>query len=215
MSNIELLSSTGIIAIIRGDHAAHIGRLAQALYSGGVRVMEVTLNSPDALAMISTLAGEWTGKMLIGAGTVLTESALDTAIDAGAQFYVSPDVYPPVIERAIKRGVEAFPGAFTPTEIRTAVRAGARYVKLFPAMPAGAAYLRQIRAPLDDVKFVPTGGIDESNIAEFVKAGAVAFGIGGSLVPKIFDGSDEQLRGIENAARGITRAFALAKASHG
>src|SRR5690606_3425973 len=134
---------------------AHISELAAALYSGGVRVMEVTLNSPNALEMIAALDRQWSGKMLIGAGTVLTAAQVDKASSAGAAFCVSPDTFAPVIERAVSLGLIPIPGAFTPTEIRTAVRAGARFVKLFPAMPAGPAYLSQIRAPLDDVLFVP------------------------------------------------------------
>lgn len=211
MTDTSLITSTGIIAIVRGDHATHIAELADALYSGGVRVMEVTLNSPGALAMIALLSRQWSGKMLIGAGTVLTAEQVEAAADAGATFCVSPDTFAPVIERTLSLGLEPVPGAYTPTEIRTAIRAGAKFIKLFPAMPAGPTYLNQIRAPLNDVQFVPTGGVDESNIAAFVRAGAVAFGIGSSLVPKTLN--DAALAGVEESARRLTKLFATATAA--
>jgi 2-dehydro-3-deoxyphosphogluconate aldolase / (4S)-4-hydroxy-2-oxoglutarate aldolase len=214
MADTALITSTGIIAIVRGDYAAHIGELSAALYAGGVRVMEVTLNSPGALDMIAALAAQWTGRMLIGAGTVLTVAQVDAAATAGAAFCVSPDTFAPVVERAAGLGLEPIPGAFTPSEIRTAARAGARFVKLFPAMPAGPAYLSQLRAPLDDVLFVPTGGVDEGNLAAFVRAGAVAAGVGSSLVPKRLDSGDAQLAQIEAAARRLTGLFAGSRAAH-
>lgn len=214
MAETSLITSTGIIAIVRGDHAATIGELAAALYSGGVRVMEVTLNSPNALQMIAAISRQWAGKMLVGAGTVLTAAQVDQAADAGAAFCVSPDTFAPVIERAIRLSIEPIPGAFTPTEIRTAVRAGARFIKLFPAMPAGASYLSQIRAPLDDVLFVPTGGVDETNLAAFVRAGAVALGIGSSLVPKQISG-DASIAAIEGSARRLTQLFTDSRAGRG
>ena len=207
MTDTSLITSTGIIAIIRGDYADTIEVLAEALYRGGVRVLEITLNSPNALQMIAALNRQWSGKMLIGAGTVLTAEQVSEAAVAGASFCVSPDVYAPVVERALHLGLEPIPGAFTPTEVRTAVRAGARFIKLFPAIAGGPEYLKQIRAPLNDVLFVPTGGVDESNLTAFVRAGAVAAGIGSSLVPKWGRHGDQWLAQVEASARRLTHLF--------
>jgi 2-dehydro-3-deoxyphosphogluconate aldolase/(4S)-4-hydroxy-2-oxoglutarate aldolase len=207
MTDTSLITSTGIIAIVRGDHTETIEALAEALYRGGVRVMEVTLNSPKALQMIAALNRQWSGRMVIGAGTVLTEQQVSDAAAAGASFCVSPDVYTPVIERTLHLGLEPIPGAFTPTEVRTAVRAGARFIKLFPAIAGGPEYLAQIRAPLDDVLFVPTGGVDESNLTAFVRAGAVAAGIGSSLVPKQRQIGHQWLTQVEASAQRLTHLF--------
>lgn len=211
MTETSFITSTGIIAIVRGDHGAYIGELAEALYRGGVRAMEVTLNSPNAVQMLAALNRQWTDKMLIGAGTVLTAEQVTEAASAGASFCVSPDVFEPVIRRAIHLGLEPIPGAFTPTEIRAAVRAGARFVKLFPAVAGGPEYLRQIRAPLDNVLFVPTGGVDESNLAAFVRAGATAAGIGSSLIPKRREPGDQWLLQVEASARRLTDLFMSAR----
>jgi 2-dehydro-3-deoxyphosphogluconate aldolase/(4S)-4-hydroxy-2-oxoglutarate aldolase len=207
MTDTSLITSTGIIAIVRGDHTETIEALAEALYRGGVRVMEVTLNSPNAMQMIAALNRQWAGKMLIGAGTVLTAEQVSEVAAVGASFCVSPDVYTPVIERALHLGLEPIPGAFTPTEVRTAVRAGARFIKLFPAIAGGPEYLAQIRAPLDDVLFVPTGGVDESNLTAFVRAGAAAAGIGSSLVPKQRQIGHQWLAQVEASAQRLTHLF--------
>lgn len=200
---ISVVTETGIIAILRGDYATHVLALADALLAGGVRALEVTMNSPGALEMIAALARHCGDRMLVGGGTVLTEAHVKQVADSGGRFVVSPDVYPPVIEQALRLGLEPFPGAFTATEVRTALRAGARFIKLFPAMPAGAAYLRQLRGPLGEVAFVPTGGIDSENIPAFIQAGAVAFGLGGSLIPKRLTGAQVELDAVQTAAAQI------------
>lgn len=197
---ISAVTDTGIIAILRGDYAEHVRDLADALLAGGVRALEVTMNSPGALVMIADLAQHCGDRMLVGGGTLLTEAQVRQVADAGGRFVVSPDVHPPVIEQALRLGLEPFPGAFTATEVRTALRAGARYIKLFPAMPAGAGYLRQLRGPLSEVDFVPTGGVDADNIPAFIQAGAAAFGVGGSLIPRSLTGAQAELDGVQAAA---------------
>ena len=178
----EILKEAGTIAILRGDLQKHAVDIAGALLEGGVYALEVTLNSPGALSMIETLYETYGERALIGAGTVLTVSQLRDAVVAGARFVVSPDTFPELISGALTSGVEPLPGAFTPTEVRMAVRAGARFVKLFPALPAGPAYLQQLLAPLNDVSFVPTGGISLDNAGAFMATGAVALGVGSSLI---------------------------------
>jgi 2-dehydro-3-deoxyphosphogluconate aldolase/(4S)-4-hydroxy-2-oxoglutarate aldolase len=208
----ESISQAGIVAIVRGVRAAHIEELAAALQAGGVRVLEVTLNTPDALGMIARLRQAFGDELLVGAGTVLNADQVMRVADAGGQFIVSPDTFAPVLETALARGLEPLPGALTPTEVRTAVRAGASLVKLFPAVIGGPEYLRQIRAPLDDVRFVPTGGVDHTNAREFIKAGAAALGIGSALVPKAFAGTPQDVEAVTAYARRLVALIAEGRA---
>ncbi len=169
-----------IVAILRGMPPKQIISIADALYKGGIRIMEITLNSADALPVIEQLSHIFKDKMLIGAGTVLNTSDAANAIDAGATFLISPSVDLAVIRTAKEAGVVSIPGAFTPTEILTAHNNGADIVKIFPC--PDAAYIKNILAPLNHIRVMPTGGIDVSNIKTFSATGAVAFGIGSALV---------------------------------
>jgi 2-dehydro-3-deoxyphosphogluconate aldolase/(4S)-4-hydroxy-2-oxoglutarate aldolase len=154
--------------------------IATALYQGGVRILEVTLNSPGALPAISDLNKVFKNRLLIGAGTVLDAKDARDAISAGATFLISPTTDPEVIRIAKDAGVVSIPGAYTPTEILAAYKLGADIVKVFPA--PDAAYIKNIRGPLDKIMLMPTGGIHAGNIKAFAEAGSVAFGIGSSLV---------------------------------
>lgn len=175
----------GIIAIIRGDFPlAQLRTIADALYSGGVSVLEITLNSANALDGISTIQREMGQHLLVGAGTVRTVADVNQAIEAGAQFLVSPNFDLASVARSQQADLLHLPGIFTATEAQAAYAAGCRMVKLFPADAFGPSYLKALRAPLDHIDFAPTGGIDATNIADYVQAGAVAFGVGGSLVKK-------------------------------
>lgn len=203
----ESLIAARAIAIIRGDHTPRIREIAAALLDGGVLAIEVTMNSPGAVDAIRILAEEYGDRLLVGAGTVIEVEQVEVVADVGARFIVSPDTYAPVIAAARERGLATAPGALTPTEIRTAVRAGADLVKLFPATLGGPDYLRQIRAPLNHVKFVPTGGINAGNVAEYLKAGAVAVGFGSALVKDDFDGSPEAMDVLTARAREIMSAI--------
>jgi 2-dehydro-3-deoxyphosphogluconate aldolase / (4S)-4-hydroxy-2-oxoglutarate aldolase len=190
-----------VIAIIRGDYASVMTSIAEALAEGGVCAMEVTMNSPGALGSIEELARRYGESMLIGAGTVMETRQVAQVAQAGARFIVSPDTFPDVIHAALQRDLEPLPGAITPTEARLAVRAGARLIKLFPATLGGPAYLRQIRAPLNDAHFVPTGGITIENAGEYMKAGAVALGVGSTLVSGDFDGSPDAVKKLTERAK--------------
>lgn len=177
------LREAGIIAIVRGSYPRErLREIGGCLLAGGVRAMEVTLNSAGALEGISDLAEQLGEDLLVGAGTVRTAAEVGRAVRAGARFLVSPNLDAESVVRARAVGVAHLPGVFTATEAQTAHVAGCALVKLFPADALGPAYLRALRAPLDDVGFVPTGGIDESNIEPYVRAGAVAFGVGSALV---------------------------------
>ncbi|MES2647489.1 MAG: bifunctional 4-hydroxy-2-oxoglutarate aldolase/2-dehydro-3-deoxy-phosphogluconate aldolase [Bacteroidota bacterium] len=169
-----------LVAIIRGMPATDTVAIAEALYAGGIRNLEVTLNSPDALQVIARLADVFKNRMQVGAGTVITTADAANAIDAGATFLVSPSLDEGVIKAANKAGVVSIPGALTPTEIVAAHHYGADIIKVFPCPDVG--YLKAILAPLNHIRMMPTGGVDAYNIKAYETAGAVAFGIGSALV---------------------------------
>lgn len=191
----------GIIAIMRGNHKDSILDIARALHAGGIRILEVTMNSPHVLDMIELLSKSYGPDLLLGAGTVLDTNQVEEAASAGASFIVSPDVFVPVIEAAMSQQIEPLPGAFTATEVRHARRAGARLIKLFPAEPAGPGYVRQLRAPRDDVLFIPTGGVRANDAPAYFGAGAAALGIGGELVGRTFSCSEASLWELQERAR--------------
>lgn len=179
------VKANGIIAIIRGDYrVSEILEIGDSVLAGSLLVMEVTLNTPGALAAISALRARFGTELLVGAGTVRTVSQFDAAVAAGALFTVAPNVDPAIVARALELGILHMPGVFTPTETQAAFNAGCRIVKLFPCEIVGPAHLKALRAPFDDIEFVPTGGISLDNIAQYARAGAVAAGVGGALIPR-------------------------------
>jgi Entner-Doudoroff aldolase len=178
------VKKSGIVAIIRGDFPLEqMVRIGETLAEAGLTIMEVTLNSQNALTAITALREQFIGsELMVGAGTVRTLAQVEAALDAGAQFLVSPNFDPASVAHSLASDVLHLPGIYTASEAQNAFAAGCRMLKLFPADIGGPAYLKAIRAPLSDIDFVPTGGIDVDNIAEFVRAGAVAVGVGGALV---------------------------------
>jgi 2-dehydro-3-deoxyphosphogluconate aldolase/(4S)-4-hydroxy-2-oxoglutarate aldolase len=201
------IRQTGIIAIIRGDFPfERLLAIAGAIAEGGVSVVEVTLNSRGALEGIAALRRQAGDDMLIGAGTVRTLEEVNAALDAGAQFLVSPNFDPASVARSREAGVLHLPGVFTASEAQAAYAAGCQMVKLFPADALGPPYLKALRAPLNDIDFVPTGGIEAANIADFVRAGAVAFGVGSSLVKS----ADQDLADLREKAARLAAAFQAA-----
>ena len=201
------IRQTGIIAIIRGDFPfERLLAIAGAVAEGGVSVVEVTLNSRGALEGIAALRRQAGDDMLIGAGTVRTLEEVNAALDAGAQFLVSPNFDPASVARSQEVGVLHLPGVFTASEAQTAYAAGCQMVKLFPADALGPRYLKALRAPLNDIDFVPTGGIEAANIVEYVRAGAVAFGVGSSLVKS----ADQDLADLREKAARLAAAFQAA-----
>ena len=180
MTPLQQILRHKIVAILRGFPAGDVMNIAKALYNGGIRLLEVTLNSDDALNLIRKISVEFENKMLAGAGTVLTVKDARSAIDAGAKFLISPTLDVDVIKAAKDNNIVSIPGAYTPTEIFTAYKNGADIIKIFPAQTP--EYLKQVLAPLDQVLLMPTGGIDVNNIGAYKKAGACSFGIGSSLV---------------------------------
>ena len=179
----QQIKQNGIIAILRGDYTTDdLLRIGDALLAGTVIAMEVTLNSPSALTALPELRKHFDETMLIGAGTVRDASQVRHAVDAGAQFIVSPNFDAETVAVAHSQGVLHLPGILTPTEAQTAFTAGAQMLKIFPMDFFGPAYLKILRGPLDDIDFVPTGGVSLENIGDYVRAGAAAVGVGSQLV---------------------------------
>lgn len=182
--DLERVLKTGIVAIIRASSGDQLVNVAQALYDGGIDVIEVTFTTPGVVDVISAVRKELGNKILLGAGTVLDPETARTAILAGAEFIVSPCVNLDVIKLAHRYDKLVMPGAYTPTEIVTAWEAGADVIKLFPAEIGGAPYLKAVKGPLPQVRIMPTGGVNQQTLRDFVKAGACAVGLGSQLVEK-------------------------------
>ena len=197
------LLQSGVIAVVRVSEPVRLGPAARALAAGGVGAVEVTLTTPDAIDAIADLASDkGLAGCVIGAGTVLDESAARYVIDAGARFVVSPALNPAVIRACRDRGVPCLPGALTPTELLEAWRAGAPVVKLFPASAVGPGYIRDVLAPLPFLRLVPSGGVSLDNAGEWIRAGAAAVSVGTALLR-------EALVGHEDAAELTARARLL------
>ncbi len=198
-----LVRSSRVIAIGRNIAAADAPRIGEALVAGGVHVMELTLNDPeaDALAAIAALARVADDlDALVGAGTVLSIEAAQRAIDAGARFIVSPHTDHEQIAWCAEQGVPCFPGALSPTEIEAAWSAGASAVKLFPAAAVGPGYLKQIAGPFPDIPLVPTGGVSAENAGDWIAAGGVAVGMGSWLI------GDGDPAGVTERAKRVVAA---------
>lgn len=205
-----------IIAIVRGVEPEKVVRVAQALYDGGVTLVEVTFDqknpaswqeTADAIAAVKAKMGE---KMFVGAGTVTSVELVELAAKAGAGYIISPDTDPAVIARTKELGLVSLPGAYTPTEAKQAHNAGADFVKLFPCVGDAPAYLKALRAPLSHIRFLAVGGVNADNAADFIRAGALGVGVGGCLVSKkwVDAGEYEKItaeaeRFVENIAKEI------------
>ena len=198
-----------IISIVRGMDEEKAMKIADALYEGGIRLVEVTFNQKDpsthkvSAAAIRAIKEKYEGKMLVGAGTVTTVELVELAASAGAAYIISPDTDPEVIRRTKELGLVSLPGAYTATEAKIAHNAGADFVKLVPCIEGAPAYLKALCAPLNHIKFLAVGGVNADNCAEFMKAGAVGVGVGGSLVNKKWVDAGEYWRITEEAKRFI------------
>jgi 2-dehydro-3-deoxyphosphogluconate aldolase/(4S)-4-hydroxy-2-oxoglutarate aldolase len=200
------LLAGGVVAIARRLSADAAPAVAEALASGGVRAFEITLNEPKAVALRAIEAVAARGAdIAIGAGTVLSMEDAVLAVDAGATFLVMPTTDTELVRWAAARGVPAFPGAATPTEILAAWRAGAAAVKLFPASALGPSFVRECRGPFPDIPLVPTGGVTAETAGSFITAGAVAVGLGSWLV------GDGVADGVTRRARQVVDAVASAR----
>ena len=179
------IRDVGIIPVIRAPSADAAVAVVEALLQAGLTVAEITMTVPDAIDAIASVTKRFGGEVLVGAGTVTDAETAKRAVDAGAEFIVTPCLVPEVIEAARQSDVAILPGAFTPTEVFEAFRLGGDMVKVFPAQSVGgAAYLRALRGPFPDVPLVPTGGVTLENVREMFDAGAAAVGVGSELVSR-------------------------------
>jgi 2-dehydro-3-deoxyphosphogluconate aldolase/(4S)-4-hydroxy-2-oxoglutarate aldolase len=178
---LEAILRARIVPIIRTASRDWALQVAEVLAASGLTIIEVTFTIPDAAQVIRALRVRFP-EVLIGAGTVTHARTAETAIDAGAQFLLSPSLSPGMVEVASRLGVLAVPGAFTPTEVVQALDLGAELIKIFPAETGGPRHLRAILAPLPHARLLPTGGVTPENVGEWLRAGAVAVGIGSALV---------------------------------
>ena len=204
------LQETGVIAVIRSDDSAGLVQAAEALIKGGIRVLEFTLNTPDALTLISETRQIFRDEILVGAGTVLTGEDARNAVDVGAQFIVMPGLDEAIVRTAKELETAVIPGAFTPTEVLKAWQWGADMVKIFPASLGGPAYLRALLAPLSDLRLVPTGGVSATNAGEYIRSGAAAVAVGGNMVSGEVVRSGDFHR-LEDAARQLLAVVAEAR----
>ncbi|MDO5445651.1 MAG: bifunctional 4-hydroxy-2-oxoglutarate aldolase/2-dehydro-3-deoxy-phosphogluconate aldolase [Eubacteriales bacterium] len=187
---IKYIEEQKVIAIVRGVESSQCMKVADALYEGGIRLMEITYNQSDPSSWEATakaigdIAEKYAGKMFAGAGTVTKPELVELTAGVGGRYIISPNTNETVIRRTKELGLVSIPGAMTPSEILAAHDAGADFVKLFPASDLGIPYMKAIRAPISHVKLIATGGISEKNAKDFLDAGAVGLGVGGSLANK-------------------------------
>ena len=199
---LQQIADAGVIAVIRAPSKQVLVDITQALLAGGVPGIEVTMSTPDAIAGIEMLATKFGDQAVVGVGTVMNSATARDAIAAGAQFVVSPAFDEEVVENTRRLGKIMIPGAYTPTEIVRAWKAGADVVKVFPSTALGPTYFKDLLAPLPFLKLTPTGGVDVKNAGEWIRAGAVFVGAGSSLVSK-----DAMSKGDWQAITNNARAF--------
>jgi 2-dehydro-3-deoxyphosphogluconate aldolase / (4S)-4-hydroxy-2-oxoglutarate aldolase len=181
-TNLSRVHTTGIVAVIRAERGELLADVAEALLAGGVEVMEVTFTVPRAAQVIERVAERLAGRILLGAGTVLDPETARIALLSGAEFIVSPTLNLDVVRLCRRYDKLVMPGALTPTEVLAAWEAGADIVKIFPSEVTGPAYLKALAGPLPQIRLMPTGGVNLQTAVDFLRAGAFALGVGGSLV---------------------------------
>ncbi|MDA8287409.1 MAG: bifunctional 4-hydroxy-2-oxoglutarate aldolase/2-dehydro-3-deoxy-phosphogluconate aldolase [Actinomycetota bacterium] len=204
---LEVIGNCRVVAVLRAPRAATLAPIADVLVGAGVRAVEFALTSAGAVEAIAAYRQSAPPQACIGAGTVLSVADAEAVIDAGARYLVTPAMLPEVIAVGVRRWVPVLAGALTPTEILAAHRAGASAVKVFPAASAGGpGYLRSLREPLPDIALVPTGGVGIEDAADYLRAGALAVGLGGQLLGDAVRGGD--LVALAERARGLVARLA-------
>jgi 2-dehydro-3-deoxyphosphogluconate aldolase/(4S)-4-hydroxy-2-oxoglutarate aldolase len=209
-STVRTIQQLGVVAVIRMRDAGKLREVVDAIAEGGVRAIEVTMSVPNAIELIAKLAASLPSTILLGAGTVIDAATARAVIDAGARYIVSPVFRRDVIDACHERGAAAAPGCFTPTEILDAHEHGADIVKVFPATALGPGFIKDVRAPLPQLRLMPTGGVTLDNAGDWIRAGAVAVGVGSALLDTkaIEEGRFDVLA---NNARRIVASVAAAR----
>jgi 2-dehydro-3-deoxyphosphogluconate aldolase/(4S)-4-hydroxy-2-oxoglutarate aldolase len=206
---IDGLLTPGVVAIIRADNSEQLIDASRALIDGGISGIEITMTTPNALKVIADVCHTFGDKVLTGVGSVLDVKTAEAAIEAGADYVITPVLKPEVIAFCNKAGKPIFSGSYTPTEAQTSYELGADFIKIFPADGLGPKYIQSIRGPLPHLKIVPTGGVDVNTAGDFIRAGCVAVAAGGTLVSKDILKNRDWPRLTELAAQFIA---AVAKA---
>jgi 2-dehydro-3-deoxyphosphogluconate aldolase/(4S)-4-hydroxy-2-oxoglutarate aldolase len=183
-NSLKIIEESGLVAVIRAEKADQAISIARAVSEGGIVAIEITMTVPDAINVMKEVLNVLGSRILLGAGTVLDPENARLAIKAGAEFIVSPILNTDIIKICRKHGKIAIPGAFTPTEIVAAWKSGADIVKIFPASAGGPGLIKDMRGPFPQIKFLPTGGVTLENVAQFIKAGAVAVAAGSNIIDK-------------------------------
>lgn len=171
-----------LVAVVRGANPDDVMPIAEALFDGGIRIMEITMDTPKVETVIREVNDAFDGEMVVGAGTVLDPESAKSALKAGAKFIFSPTVNTETIKMTKRYGAVSIPGALTPTEILTAYEHGADLIKIFPSGVMGPGYIKDVHGPLPHIPLMPTGGVSVSNVREYFEKGAVAAGLGSALV---------------------------------
>ena len=179
---ISLLTDPGIIAVVRVQNTGQVLPLSEALIAGGIIAIEITMTTPNAIEAIRNASRNLGPRAVMGVGTVLDSQTCREAIEAGAEFVVSPILRPEIAKTAREFDRPVMLGAYTPTEAQLAHEAGADFIKIFPAEGLGPNYIKALRAPLPHLRIVPTGGVDLNTAADFLKAGCAALGVGSALI---------------------------------
>ena len=187
---LQTIEKEKIIVIVRGVEREKLIPLAEAMYEGGIRLLEVTysangkISDEETAENIRMLTEHFADRMYIGAGTVLTEKQVELTAQVGGKFIISPDTCPPVIKKTRELGLVSMPGALTPTEMQMAHKAGADFVKLFPITNLGIGYVKAVKAPLSHIRLLAVGGVDENNMSDYLKVGVCGFGVGSNIIDK-------------------------------
>jgi 2-dehydro-3-deoxyphosphogluconate aldolase / (4S)-4-hydroxy-2-oxoglutarate aldolase len=201
---IQKIYEVGIIPVIRATHLDEAKRAVDAIFAGGIHLIEITMTVPNAPSMIQGLVRHFGTDLLTGAGTVTNAGQAEICIDAGAQFLVSPGLSVPTLETASKRGVLAIPGALTPTEVMASLHAGAKLIKIFPCGSAGGpSHIKSLKAPFPDTRFIPTGGVNLANATQYFDVGSFALGVGADLVDLGAIRRNEAFRITETASKFV------------
>ena len=194
---IEKILNEKIVVIVRGVEKDKLIPLAEAMYNGGVRLLELTFDSSERISdeettdSIKMLKKHFGDRMYIGAGTVTKIEQVEYTRNAGGEFIISPDTNAEIIKKTLELDMVSIPGAMTPTEIQTAHRSGADFVKLFPVVNVGSSYIKAVKAPLSNINILAVGGINDSNMQEYLDAGVCGFGIGSNIIDvKLLENGD-------------------------
>jgi 2-dehydro-3-deoxyphosphogluconate aldolase / (4S)-4-hydroxy-2-oxoglutarate aldolase len=208
---LKKIGETGLVPVVRAASFEEARQAVDAICAGGISVIEITMTVPNAPALIRAVVRQYGNKVLTGAGTVLNSEQASECLEAGAEFLVSPGLSVPVLRAAQARGKLAIPGALTPTELMIASLEGARVIKIFPCENMGGAkYIKALKAPFPRVELIPTGGVNLSNAAAYIAAGAFALGVGGDLV-NVAALREEKMQEIVDAAKKLVEAVRLAR----